>query len=385
MNIIENTKDLELFCKEIAKEKFITVDLEFLREKTYYAELCLIQIGSEASCAIVDPLAKDIDLKSFFDIMNNKKILKVFHSCRQDIEILYKMIGKIPTPIFDTQVAAMVCGYGESISYESLVNKIAQKELDKTSRLSNWSKRPLSEKQLKYAMSDVTHLIEIYKNLDKNLKEHNRENWLLEEMEIIKTPSTYAIDPKEAWHKIRHRSHNRKFLTMLQALAAWREERAQRKDIARQFIVRDECLLSIAAAAPIDFEQLSQVRNIRKDILNGKLSTEILEVIVATKQIKSDKYVELPQEKIYLNFSNSLYELLKLLLKILSQEKGVVAKIIANDEDLRSFASENDKDNPILKGWRKDIFGKYAIKIRDGKISISYNTETKKIDIVETE
>ncbi len=384
MSVIENTEDLRQFCEALKNKEFITVDLEFLREKTYYANLCLIQVGSFDECAIIDPLAKDIDLSPFYELMFDTKIVKVFHSCRQDVEIIYNLTNKIPEPIFDTQIAAMVCGFGESVSYETLVNKIVKQELDKTSRLSNWGLRPLSEKQLQYALSDVTHLRDIYVSLKNNLEKNDRVHWLDEEMEILKTPETYTIDPYDAWQKIKHRSHNAKFLTMLRELAAWREKRSQRKNTLRQSVIKDEVLLNIAAIAPTSMEELSEIRSMRKDVLSGKLADEIIEIVVESKKIKPENHVEIPKEKVNVNFSIALYELLKLLIKIISQEEGVVAKLIASDDDLRDFASFKDEENPILKGWRMKIFGQEAIELRDGKTSIRYNKDKKTIDMNKT-
>ncbi|MFV0626708.1 MAG: ribonuclease D [Alphaproteobacteria bacterium] len=381
MNVIDKTENLVEFCSRLKNKEFITVDLEFLREKTYYAKLCLIQVGSFDDCAIIDPLSNDLDLEPFFEILFDKKIVKVFHSCRQDVEIIFNLTNKIPEPIFDTQIAAMVCGFGESVSYETLVNKIVKQELDKTSRLSNWALRPLSEKQLQYALSDVTHLRNVYINLKQKLEETERLHWLDEEMEILKKPETYSINPNDVWQKIKHRSHNVRFLTILRELAAWREKRCQRKNTLRQSLIKDEVLLNIVAIAPTTMEELSEIRNIRKDVLSGKLAEEILEVMVAAKKIKPEKYVVLPKEENNKNFSVALYELLKMLLKIVSQEEGVVAKLIATDDNLRDLSSLKDEDNPVLKGWRKKIFGTQALELREGKISIKYNKDKKTIDI----
>ncbi len=381
MNIIETTQDLKDFCETLNQKEFITVDLEFLREKTYYAKLCLIQVGSKGECAIIDPLAPDIDLSPFFAILQNPDIIKVFHSGRQDIEILYKLSGTIPDPVFDTQIAAMVCGFGESVSYETLVNKIVNISLDKTCRLSNWSKRPLDKKQLQYALSDVTHLIPIYEHLKTELENTGRLHWVDEEAEILTNPETYIVHPQDAWQKIKHRSHNARFLTILRELAAWREERAQKKDTPRQSIIKDECLLNIAAACPHTLEEMEEIRNIRKDILVGKLAVEILEVMNKAQEIPSSQYVRPEKEKNVSGASLSLYELLKLLLKIKSQKSGVVAKLIASEEDLRKLSVFADKNNPVLKGWRFELFGKEALALREGRLTISYNPNKKAIDI----
>ena len=373
MKLINTTTALQDFCTSLQDHGFITVDLEFLREKSYYAHLCLIQVGAVNDAAIIDPLAPDLDLSAFFDLLHNPKITKVFHSCRQDIEILYKLSGFIPEPLFDTQIAAMVCGYGDSVSYETLVKKICNIELDKTSRLSNWSLRPLDENQLQYALSDVTHLVNVYLGLKQQLQENKRLHWLDEEAELLTKPETYMVAPHDAWLKIRHRSHSPKMLTILRELAAWREERAQRKDVPRQNIIKDDLLLNIAALCPKSKEELEQVRGMRKEISGGKLGTEILEVIQTALQISQENYVKLPKDKPIPQGSAGLYELLKLLLKLVSQESGVVAKLIATEEDLKYFATHNERNLPILKGWRKEIFGNQAQALKNGQLSISYD------------
>lgn len=382
MKIIDNTADLINFCQEISREEFITVDLEFLREKTYYAKLCLIQVGTLNDAAIIDPLAKGLELEAFYAVLHNPEIVKVFHSGRQDIEIIYNMAGFIPEPLFDTQIAAQVCGFGESISYENLVKNILNIELDKSCRLSNWSLRPLDNNQLEYALSDVTHLVHIYEFLRDKLKESGRLHWLDEEIEILKNPDTYVVNPLEAWQRIKHRSHNPRFLTILRELAAWREKRAQRKDIPRQSVIKDDCLLNLAALCPTSREELEQIRNMRSDIAAGKLAVEITEVISKAKEIPSSQFVKIERERSLSIGASALYELLKLLLKIRSQEKGVVAKLIAADDDLKRFASFSDKGNPVLKGWRREIFGNDALELRNGALSISYNPENHSIDII---
>ncbi len=375
INLIKTTEKLEEFCATLENKSFVTIDLEFIREKTYYAELCLIQVGTEDMAAIIDPLSKDINLASFFKILANQNIVKVFHSGRQDIEILYNLTGKIPTPLFDTQIAAMVYGYGESAGYESLVKSILKIDLDKTSRCSNWELRPLDEKQLQYALSDVTHLVQLYLHFKQKLAEDGRENWLEAELDILRNPQTYQTNPYEAWRKIKHRSHNAQMLTILRELAAWREQRAQHKNTTRQAIIKDDCLVNIAAMNPKNIEELSQIRNIRKDIINGKLAEEILNVLEYCRHIKKEDYVIPQRDRPLPAGIQSLYELLKLLLKICAQEKGVVAKLIASEEELKSFAALKEEDYSFLHGWKNEIFGQNAVLLRDGNLSISYNKQ----------
>lgn len=381
MNLIETNTKLEQFCSKIKNKKFITVDLEFLREKTYFAKLCLIQVGSDNESAIIDPLADNLDLSPFFDLMQNENIIKVFHSGRQDIEIIYHLCGKIPYPLFDTQIAAQVCGFGEAISYENLVKEICNKELDKSSRLTDWSKRPLNDAQLTYALSDVTHLADVYTYLSEKMKSLGRYEWIKEEMDVLSSPSTYDINPQDIWKKIKHRSHNAKFLTILRELASWREKRAIRKNTPRQSSIKDDILLNIAAQNPHTVEELAEVRGIKKDITGGKLATEILDVIKYCDTLKKKDYVIPPQDTKISTGCSSLYELLRLLLKIRAQAEGIIPKLIASDEDLRKFSS-GDNNNIILQGWRKEIFGKFALKLRDGKLHIAYNPQAQKIDFI---
>lgn len=373
MKVIDSTAALTEFCRSLQNREFIAIDLEFLREKTYYAKLCLIQVGAADDAAVIDPLAEGLDLSPFVELLKNPGITKVFHSGRQDIEILYMLTGFIPEPLFDTQIAAMVCGYGDSVSYETLVKKICDVELDKSSRLSNWSIRPLDKSQLCYALSDVTHLVNVYQALREQLKQNGRIHWLDEEAEILKNPETYTVNPQDAWQKIKHRSHNPKMLTVLKELAAWRESRAQRKDTPRQNVIKDDLLLNIAALCPTSIEELEQIRNMRKEVATGKLGNEIIEVLNAARQIPASQYVKLPKERPLPQGAAGLHELLKLLLKLTSQESGVVAKLIASDDDLKRFATFKDRNNPILKGWRKELFGNRAIELRNGKLSIRYD------------
>ena len=382
MQIITDNQSLEELCKNLSRHPFVTVDLEFIREKTYFPILCLIQIASEEQTAIIDPLAEGINLQSFFDLMKNTDVIKVFHSCRQDVEIIYELSGIIPQPLFDTQVAAMVCGFGESISYERLVKAVVGIELDKTDRLSNWQLRPLDEHQLQYAAGDVTHLINIYKYLTTEMARKNRTHWIDEEMEILGRGDTYIIPPEEAWLKIKHRSHNAKVLSALRNLAAWREKRARDKNVPRQNILKDDILIMIATAFPKDKEALMQIRGMRKDIAVGKLADEMLEVlsrtIVDSKIIKQNKNENIPAVP-------ALYELLKMLLKIVSQKEGVVARLIASDTDIQKLAAFKDKNNPTLTGWRQEIFGLQALKLRNGDLSVRYSPEQKDIEFVSRE
>jgi len=377
MQLITTTSDLQALCARFDQQPFITVDLEFIREKTYFPQLCLIQVASEAEAAIIDPLASGIELSPFFKLMANPDVTKVFHSCRQDVEIIYELSGIIPQPLFDTQIAAMVCGFGESVSYERLVKAVTGIELDKSDRLSNWLQRPLDVHQLEYALGDVTHLVKIYSFLSQNMQKQKRDRWIAEEMALLSQPETYVIPPQEAWHKIRHRCHNYKILSALRDLAAWREIRARNKNTPRQNIVKDDILVMIATARPRNEEELLKIRGIRKDMASGKLATEILDVLHHVS-MDPDIIKEISPE--VSKGDAALFEILKMLLKIVSQKEDVVGRLIAGDSELQQLAAFQDKDNPVLSGWRYEIFGKQALRLRNGELSIRYNPQTKNIE-----
>lgn len=386
MNLIENTKDLEKACKILSKQKTIAIDCEFIREKTYYPIPCLIQVGYEDGTFLIDPIAPDLDFKSFFALMRNKKITKVFHSGRQDIEILYNLSGEVPVCVFDTQIAAQACGLGESVSYENLVRVYCGVELDKSCRLTNWQLRPLSNEQLEYASGDVKHLIECYKKISQYLKENNRESWILDDLKDLVDISHYKINPEDAWQRIRHNNHSMSFLNALKVLAKWREERAIKHNISRQSLIKDDILINIATIFPKDLDDMKKVRGMRSDLLKSVLITEILEVLnelsengfdKSLKRKDKEKEVSLPPSQ------QSLYEILKLLLKIKSNEYGVVSHLITSEKNLREFIKNPNQKNIILKDWRFEVFGKTAQEFRDGKLGLTYNPERHDIIIKE--
>ena len=380
MQLIQNTQDLEILCSKLANEEFVCVDLEFLRQHTYFAKLCLIQIASQSDEAIIDPLAEGINLQPFFDLMQNEKVVKVFHSGRQDIEIIYNLTSKIPTPLFDTQIAAMVAGFGESISYEHLVNHLLHTNIDKSSRLSDWSNRPLNENQLNYAISDVTHLVKIYQQLKSKLINENRLDWISDELATLCDESLYKIEPHNMWQKMRHRSHSAKFLTYLRELCAWREIRAINKNVPRQSFIKDDMLLNICSDCPTTKEDLCKVRGMRNDLAMGKIGDEIIDVIKKVKDLSEKDYVTPPFIRDFSSADGSLLELLKLLLKITAQQHKTVSRIIATEEELKDFCHNDNADVPFMKSWRYEIYGIHAKKLKDGKLSISYNPNTHLID-----
>ncbi|MBR2299937.1 MAG: ribonuclease D [Alphaproteobacteria bacterium] len=382
MRLIENNEALLELCNELENQKFITLDTEFVREKTYYPKLCLIQIGFKDGAAIIDPLAPNLHLKPFFKILLNENILKVVHSGRQDIEIFYELTGKMPHPIFDTQIAASVCGFGRCVSYGSLVQDITKIELDKSSRLTDWSLRPLDKKQLEYALRDVTFLIPCYEYLSRHLKEHNRESWIKEETDALTDERCYQIDPDSIWQKIKHSAHSTHFLSALKELAAWRERRAMKYDVPRRSIIKDEILVAIASSNPKTQEELKQVRNIRPDVANGKMAAEILEALEKARHLPmTSELKKIDREhKVHIpSGAAALTELLKLVLKIKCEQEGVIESVVADDQELRDIACGNDAGNPALQGWRYELFGKDALAFRKGLASLSYDTIKKKI------
>ncbi len=382
MQFIETTADLNNLYNSLLSQEFICIDLEFLREHSYFAKLCLIQIASPDISAIIDPLSPELNLQSFFDLMQNSAITKVFHSGRQDLEIIYHLSGKIPFPLFDTQIAAQAAGFGEAISYENLVNHILHISLDKSSRLSDWSKRPLSQSQQKYALSDVTHMVAIYQYLKSWLTDHNRLSWIQEELDALQSPSLYVTLPQDAWKRIRHRSHNAFFLTVLRELAAWREQRSIDKDTPRQSLLKDDVLLNICAAMPCSKQELASVRGMRSDLALGKLGDEIIAVLDAAKKIDKASYVVPPRPQEIPNTDTSLLELLKLLQKIVAREQKIIPHMLADDDELKYFCHNHDYDASFLHGWRYEIFGYLAQKICRGQTAIAYNPDTKLFDFI---
>lgn len=386
MDIINTTENLEKACQILSKQKVIAIDSEFIREKTYYPLPCLIQVGYKGGAILIDPLAKAMDMRPFFAILANKSILKVFHSGRQDIEILYNLSGFVPTPVFDTQIAAQVCGLGECVSYENLVRAFCGIELDKSCRLTNWQLRPLSEEQLNYAAGDVTHLITCYEKIVVYLKENHREDWIKEDLDDLVDISHYEVKPEDAWLRIRHNSHSIQFLNALKALATWREKRAMRQNVARPNIIKDDLLLNIATAQPQKLEDMKSVRGMRPDIARSVLAEEMISVLKDLEKTGLDKKLNKQDKEKEISLpatKQSLYEILKLLLKIKCNEYGIVPHLVSSEQNLREYIKHPRAKNQILSGWRYDVFGKTAQAFRRGEMAIAYNPQTHQIDVKE--
>jgi ribonuclease D len=381
MTIISDTATLASFCDRLSAEKFVTVDTEFMRDKTYWPILCLVQLGGSEQAAAVDPLAQGIELKPLLDLMADERVLKVFHAARQDIEIFFNLSGAVPQPLFDTQVAAMVCGFGESVSYETLAGKLAGARIDKSSRFTDWANRPLTERQIEYALADVVHLRPVYEKLRADLERSGRGSWLDEEMEILTDPAIYRLDPNEAWRRFKPRSGNRRFLAVLRELAAWREKAAQQRDLPRNRIIRDESILEIAAHAPSSVAELSRSRGLGKGLVEGKFGAEILAAIGRALALPESEYPQLPARHDPPPGIGPLVDLLRVLLKYRCEESGVAQKLVANSDDLEMIAADDNAPVRALTGWRRDLFGREALDLKRGRIALT--AAGKRIKLIE--
>jgi len=373
MRLISTTEDIAQVCQRLSCHPYVAVDTEFIREQTYWPRLCLIQLAGPGDEALVDPMGRRIDLSPFYDLLANDRVVKVFHAARQDLEIVWNLARLIPRPIFDTQVAAMVCGFGESISYVNLVKQITNKDLDKTSRFTDWSRRPLSPKQLSYALGDVTHLRDIYQFLRAELEATGRAPWLVEEMATLTDPRTYDINPQDAWRRLKLRVKNRRGLAVLMELAAWREQTAQAQDAPRNRILRDEALYDIASHAPTETAQLAELRTLSDGFARSVRAKEIIDAVKrglardpkTLPQLRTG--YALPAEKA------ALVELLKVLLKGCAARHRVAPRLIADGDDLERLAVEDRPDVSAMKGWRYDLFGAHAERLKRGELALKVN------------
>ncbi|KRD56559.1 ribonuclease D [Ensifer sp. ENS10] len=380
--MIETTTDLEAACEQLARSNYITIDTEFLRETTFWPELCLIQMASPDLAVIVDPMAKGIDLSPFFALMANPEVIKVFHAARQDIEIIFHLGNLIPHPIFDTQVAAMVCGFGDSVSYDQLVNRVTGTQIDKSSRFTDWSRRPLTDKQLDYALADVTHLRDIYKYLAAELEREGRSLWLTEEMAILEARDTYDLHPDDAWQRLKMRVKKPIELAVLKTVAAWREREARARNVPRGRILKDDAIYEIAQQQPKDAEALGRLRTVPKGWERSSAGTAVIEAVNEALAIPKTDLPKLPRQNHTPEGAAAAGEMLKVLLKLIAEKQGVAAKIIANSDDLDRIAAEGEKaDVGALKGWRRELFGETALKLINGEVALRF--VDKKIETVE--
>ncbi|WP_457796381.1 ribonuclease D [Methylocystis sp. S23] len=369
MTLLTTTDELAAICERFSHHPFVTVDTEFLRETTFWPKVCVIQIASPDEAVAIDALANDIDLTPFFELMANPAVVKVFHAARQDLEIIWRLARLIPAPLFDTQVAAMVCGFGEQASYLELVKAITRASLDKSSRFTDWSRRPLSAAQIDYAIADVTHLRDIYTTLRARLERSNRLDWLVDEMETLTSPATYEQHPENAWERLRHRARKPRDLAVLMELAAWREAEAQSRDVPRSRVLKDDVLIEIAQSAPRSPEALANLRSFPKGMERSRAAADI---IVAVERGLARDPAGVPRiERERRGSNGATVELLKVLLRQVTEQTGVAAKMIATVEDLEAIANDDRADVPALKGWRRTIFGEKALELKRGRLALA--------------
>lgn len=370
--LIQDNKALADFCARLKNKPFITVDTEFLREKTYYPKLCLIQMAAEdVDAAAIDPLAEGLDLAPVIDLLNDESIVKVFHAARQDLEIFYQLSGKVPHPLFDTQVAAMVLGYGDQIGYHNLVQRVCNHPLDKGAQFTDWSRRPLSKKQMSYALDDVIYLRDVYQSLSDQLKTRGREHWVREEMAILENPGTYVQENDTAWERIKIKSTKPQVLAVLREVAAWREEEAKTRDLPRNFIFRDDVLSELAFQQPQTPEDLAKTRNLSKDFAHSKRGKTLLEAIARGRAVPKDARPEKERRERLDSDLVPALEMLKMLLRIAASENDVATRLIANTSDLEALAADDKADIPALRGWRREVFGNDALALKRGELGLS--------------
>lgn len=381
MELITTTQGLEKAVSQLSKSDFVTVDTEFIRETTFWPELCLIQMASPDTTALVDALAPGIDLSSFFALMADKSVVKVFHAARQDIEIVFHLGNLIPEPVFDTQVAAMVCGFGDAISYDQLVARITGVNLDKSSRFTDWRRRPLSDKQLDYALADVTHLRDVYLYLQDRLQKENRSDWVSEEIRILTARETYDMHPDDAWKRLKIRLRKPAELAVMQKVAAWRERAARERNVPRGRVIKDDTIQEIAQQQPRDAEALSRLRTIPKGWERSSHAHGLVEAINEALSIPKEDMPRLPKQYNAPEGTGAASDVLKLLLKIITEDHGVAPKVVASSDDIDQIAAKGAAaDVPALKGWRRELFGEKALQMIEGKIGIKF--ENRKIKAV---
>ena len=378
MHVITAQNELDVVIAEFEKSDFVTVDTEFIRETTFWPELCLIQMASPGVTALIDPLSPDIDLKPFFALMANEAVTKIFHAARQDIEIVFKLGGLIPHPVFDTQIAAMVCGFGDSVSYDQLVQKITGVHLDKSSRFTDWRHRPLSEKQLVYALADVTHLLDVYAHLKAQLERDGRAHWLNEEMEVLTSRETYDPHPEDAWKRLKMRLRKPVELAIVQAVAAWREREARERNVPRGRVLKDDAIYEVAQQQPRDVAALARLRTTPKGWERSTTATALLAVVNKALDIPKEDLPKLPRQAQQAEGSSAASELLKVLLRIVAEQEGVAAKVLASSDDIDRIAAEGEAaDVSALHGWRREVFGNQALRLVNGETAIKF--ERRKI------
>lgn len=379
MTLLTDSESLAAFCARQSDADFIAIDTEFMREGTYWPRLCLVQIAGPEEHAAIDPLAAGIDLGPLWDLLDDPTVLKVFHSARQDIEIFYHLTGRIPHPLFDTQVAGMVCGFGDAVSYEKLVSKLAGARIDKSSRFTDWSRRPLTTKQIDYALGDVIHLRPVYEKLRRKLNQTGREPWLEEEMATLTDPATYSVEPEAAWRRVKTRSSDPRFLAIVAELAGWRETEAQRRDLPRGRVLRDDTLLEVAAHKPKEPADLARMRGLGKSTAEGKYGQAIIDCVQRALSLPKDQLPKPPGRRDLPTGTGPIVELLRVLLKMKCEESGVAQKLVASASDLEEIAAADDAPVPAMHGWRRELFGEDALKLKHGRLALSIDGKQVKV------
>ena len=382
MKTLKTTKELADFCKAAAQHPYVTIDTEFLRERTYYSKLCLVQLAfpskDEDSAVLVDPLSDDLSLDPLYELFQNETVVKVFHAARQDLEIFWVEAGIFPKPLFDTQVAAMVCGFGEQVGYETLVRKICKQGLDKTSRFTDWSRRPLSDAQKTYALADVTHLRQIYEYLSAELEKSGRSHWVAEELGVLTDPATYDIRPEQAWRRVKTRTHSAKFLAVVRELACFREAYAQKNNVPRSRVFKDDALIELASTKPRTHADLGGSRLLLREARKGAIAEGILEAVKKGVNCPPDQLPALDNSREKLKVNPALSDLLRVLLKSKTETSGVAAKLIATSSELDQIAA-GMRDVPAMSGWRFEVFGEDAMKLCKGEIALAAKGQTVQV------
>jgi len=372
MRIVQTTAELEQLARELETAPYIALDTEFMRDQTYWPKLCLMQVAARGGpAAIIDPLADGLDLAPIYGLIAKPELVKVLHAARQDIEIFWHQGGVIPHPLFDTQIAAMVCGFGDSASYETLVRRLTNAELDKSARFTDWSRRPLSNRQLEYALGDVTYLCDVYEKLARELERTGRESWVNEEIAALKDEDLYELDPANAWKRLKPRTSNKRFLAVLASIAAWREREAQSRDVPRQRIIRDEALLEIAAHPPDTPEALERIRAVPKGFAASRAGRSLMEAVTAGLSAPPPTPLDSDRPRRRREPSPSTIDLLKTLLRLKAEETKVAPRLIASSDDIERIAACEDEGLATLHGWRAEVFGHDAIALREGRLALA--------------
>jgi ribonuclease D len=370
-DLLVGSAELAAACTRLARHPFVTVDTEFMRETTFWPKLCVVQMAGPEEAVVVDALSPGLDLTPLFRLMADERVMKVFHAARQDIEIVWNLAKLIPAPLFDTQVAAMVLGHGESISYDQLVQRLTGGNIDKSSRFTDWSRRPLSKAQLDYAVSDVVHLVAVYDKLKVDLERSGRAEWLHEEMKVLTSPRTYAQEPEHAWERLKTRVRKPRELAVLIELAAWREREAQTRDVPRQRVMKDDAVIEVAVQQPRSPEALASLRFFSKGFERSKIAEAVLAAVATGLARDTKELPRLARARPLSNGASATLELLKVLLRMSAEQHGVAAKVLATTEDLERIAADDAADVPALKSWRRELFGEQALRLKRGELALA--------------